>query len=547
MLVLGLTLTAGALLSRRMFYGNDDLLEFTAARTGGLSWSYLSLNVFEHFAPYNRLMHYVVLRFSDLSPDLGLPLVLAPYAALLAAALWLMTELRLSAPRRVAALILIGLSAPMTESAIWFDAGNHILPAIAVTLAICAAHVRGVRTRAARWHVLALALFVLGQLTQERPIFALPLLVLVDVLLLWRDLPWAERLRRLWALRAPLLALTVAAAAIAVALRTYVVIDRLSTPSWAITGRMMLSSLTNYAVPSLVNLPRPAPAGLSGQLVVLGVVALVGLVLALARRGNAGPVLFCAAVFLMYYGFLKLSPLLTQGTLEINAERLNYAVYVTVPAVIALAHLRAPRRARADAPRERAGTRHPRLRRALQVGLCLSLAGYLAGHQQQLPEPAVGGDDRRPRLPRHRSRRCPRLGGPRPHPLPPQRSARHGDVVERAAGAARGPAPADRPALRTARGREPVRVDRRPRRHAPRGPRRRPPPGQGARRRLRSASGGLSRTATVAFPPVSGGALFCSCGIGPPRTSRCSPARTGSPTRCRGWAPSGSPPARTPG
>ena len=87
-----------------MFYGNDDLLEFTAARTGGLSWSYLSLNVFEHFAPYNRLMHYVVLRFSDLSPDLGLPLVLAPYAALLAAALWLMTELRLSAPRRVAAL-----------------------------------------------------------------------------------------------------------------------------------------------------------------------------------------------------------------------------------------------------------------------------------------------------------------------------------------------------------------------------------------------------------------------------------------------------------
>ena len=364
----------------------------------------------------------------------------------------------------------------MTESAIWFDAGNHILPAIAVTLAICAAHVRGVRTRAARWHVLALALFVLGQLTQERPIFALPLLVLVDVLLLWRDLPWAERLRRLWALRAPLLALTVAAAAIAVALRTYVVIDRLSAPSWAITGRMMLSSLTNYAVPSLVNLPRPAPAGLSGQLVVLGVVALVGLVLALARRGNAGPVLFCAAVFLMYYGFLKLSPLLTQGTLEINAERLNYAVYVTVPAVIALAHLRAPRRARADAPvsEPAPGTRGSG--EPLQVSLCLPLAGYLlVTNNSYLNRQWAATTDARAYLDTVRAGAHDwadpgltlfPLNGP--HAMATSWSeplARHEDLL-----------PPIRPALRTARGREPVRVDRRPRRHAPRGPRRRPPP-----------------------------------------------------------------------
>ena len=45
-----------------MYYGNDDLLEFTAARERRSAPGVPVLNVFQHFAPYNRLMHYVVLR-----------------------------------------------------------------------------------------------------------------------------------------------------------------------------------------------------------------------------------------------------------------------------------------------------------------------------------------------------------------------------------------------------------------------------------------------------------------------------------------------------
>jgi hypothetical protein len=373
-----LVAAVGLLLSRRFYYGNDDLLQFAAAREDGLSWPFLSLDVFLHFAPYNRFGHWLVVRFSDLDPTLGLSLVLVNYAALLAACLWLTTELRLSTPRRIVALVLVAFSVPMTESAVWFDAGMHILPAIAVTLAVCAAHVRGVRTAARRWHVLALVLVLIGQLTQERPIFALPLVVLVDVLLLWRAIPWRARLGRLWQLRVPLAALAVAAAAIAVALRTFVVDSSYETPSWSVAVRTMVSALANFAVPSMVNQPLAEPSGFPAELFVLA--GLVGLALVVAYVGehNSGPLLFTAAVFLVYYGFLKFSPLLNEDNITFNAGRLHYAVYATVPAAIALAHLRLRRpgtRGVSGAARRPAAAH--RLRTAVQLTCCLALAGYL--------------------------------------------------------------------------------------------------------------------------------------------------------------------------
>jgi hypothetical protein len=372
-LVVALTAAIGSLLARRFFYGNDDFVQFAAARDG-LSWRLLGLNVFQHFGPYDRFGHWLVFRFTDLSPALGLTLVLANSAALLLAALWLMTELRLSTLRRVAALIAIALTVPTSESGIWFDAGMHILPAIAVSLAICAAHVRGVRSGRTRWHVVATVAFVLGQLIQERPLLALPLLVLVDVFLLWRTLPWRTRLQQLWGLRWPLGVLTLAAALIALALETFVVIGSFTTPSWAVTAQNMLMSLTDYVAPSLVNQPLKEAAPLSTELAVLAGILVVAALVAVARKYNAGPVLFCAAVFLLYYGFLKFSPILVAGHVDDNARRLQYAIYVTVPAIIGLAHIRLPRLpwTRADAP---AWIR--RVRRGLQVACCLGLAGYL--------------------------------------------------------------------------------------------------------------------------------------------------------------------------
>ena len=378
LLVGALVAVLGLVLAPRFYYGNDDLLQFEAAREHGLSWRLLSLNVFQHFGPYNRFGHWLVAD-SGLSPTLGLVLVLINVTALLMACLCLMTELRLSTPRRIVALLLIALSVPLTESAVWFDAAMHILPAIAMTIAVCAAHVRGVRTARRRWHVLALVLFLLGQLTQERPVLALALLVLVDVLLLWRTLPWRTRMARLWQLRWPLAALTVAAAGIAAALRAFVVQDTYSTPDWGVTLQTMSSALTNYVVPSVVNQPRAEPTGPVVELLVLAGLVCGGIVVAWIGRQNAGPVLFAGAVFLLYYGFLKFSPLLDEDTIAVNAERLHNAVYVTVPAIIGFAHLRLTRLP-GSGRRERrpaGGLPRPRLQRGLLVAGSLALAVYL--------------------------------------------------------------------------------------------------------------------------------------------------------------------------
>jgi hypothetical protein len=369
LLDVALVAVAAAMLWQRFYYGNDDLLQFSVARDNGLSWATLSLNVFQHFGPYNRLGHVLVLQNSDLSPLAGLGLVLFNYALLLGACLWLMTELGLPAPRRVTALVLIGLSVTTTETAVWFDAGMHILPAIAVTLGVCAAHVRGVRTGTRRWHTVALFLFLLGQLTQERPVFALPLVVLVDLLLLGRDLPWGTRLRRLWQRRWPLMSLVVAALGIAAALKAFVVVNSYEPPSWTVTGRTMLSALSNYVLPALVNQPLRTPAGTGVEIAVLVGVGVAGVVLGLVRRGNAGPLLFAAATFVLYYGFLKLSPLLNEDTVTVTAQRLHNAVYVAVPSIIGLIHLRLPGALRL--PGEH------RARRGFQIAACLGLVVYL--------------------------------------------------------------------------------------------------------------------------------------------------------------------------
>jgi hypothetical protein len=226
--------------------------------------------------------------------------------------------------------------------------------------------------------VVAFVLFLLGPLTQERPTLALPLLVLVDVLLLWRDLPWATRMRRLWGLRGPLGALTVAAGAVAAALQTYVVVDAYATPGWSVTGRHALMALTEYVVPSLANQRPDEPAGLSTELLMLATIIGVGLLLASAGRYNAGPLLFTAAVFALYYGFLKFSPMLSEASIRDNAERLQNAVYATVPATIALAHLRLTRtpfrRQHGDAPDP---APLPRMGRGLRAAGCVALASFL--------------------------------------------------------------------------------------------------------------------------------------------------------------------------
>lgn len=338
------------LLHDHFFFGNDDLLQFEYGQEHGASWTTASQFVFQHFGPVNRMAHYLVLS-SGLSPTLAFALVSLSFAALLAALIWVTGELGLSLSRRLFVLLGCGLSITMLETAVWFDAGMHIFPALALTWVVVASHLRAVRTGRGRWHGVATVLFALGPLTQERPLFALPLLVGADLLLLWRGQPWAQRWRQLWALRGPIAALAVLGLAAGIGLQAALLVESTTpSPTWALTGMTALVAVAGYVLPSLINLypglPEApgdgAPLSTGVQFTVIVAIVLAGAALARARRGNGSPLAFAAGAVLLYYGFLKFSPILTEPNYLFNAARLNNVVYVTVPVVLALAHLRLP-------------------------------------------------------------------------------------------------------------------------------------------------------------------------------------------------------------
>lgn len=365
------------LLVDRLYFGNDDLLQFAYGQEHGLSQTTAAQFVFQHFAPVNRLAHYLVLDVGGLSPLLAFGLVTVAFTILLAVVAWLTSELGMSLNRRVAALLASGLSVTLFETGGWFDAAMHIFPALAMTYAVVAAHVRAVRTARARWHVVATVLFILGPLTQERPLFALPLVVAVDLLLVWRFLPWRERLRRLWSLRLPLGILIALGLGLALAIRTALLTSLAVQPDWALTLTTMLAAVTGFVLPSLANYypglvtdVNDASISPPVQLGILAAIVVLGLALARLSRGNAGPLLFAAVAICLYYGFLKFSPLLTEADFLFTASRLSNASYVTIPVVIALAHFRLGR-----VPGWLRGVRRQRI---LARGLVAVFGAYLA-------------------------------------------------------------------------------------------------------------------------------------------------------------------------
>ena len=73
------------------------------------------------------------------------------------------------------------------------------------------------------------------------------------------------------------------------------------------------------------------PLGPAGQLGTLLVICLVFAGLIAVNRRNAGPILLFIAVFALYWSFLVFSPMMNDGVIVANAQRLQNGMYVTVP------------------------------------------------------------------------------------------------------------------------------------------------------------------------------------------------------------------------
>ena len=356
----------------------DDLTQFDVANRMGLSSDLLLMNVAQHFGPLNRMAHLLELRVAQLDLTTVAIVVTGLVACLLMATAWLTFELGMSLVRRLLVLAATGTALSVIDSAVWNDASLHIIGALTATYLVLALHLRGIRKGQWIWHVAAVAVFATGLLIQERVGLALPLVVFFDMFLLWRDETIGQRFRRLWAVKWPLLAMTGAAGVAAYWIHANYVAANAPGFSPGPALRTALLALTGYQFPQLVGYQPVTALSSTGQLAALLVILLVFALLIVMNRRNAGPVLLFVATFAMYWGFLVFSPMVNDGVIQANAERVQNAAYVTVPALIAIFSLDGPSKL-AAALRGRASRRATV---AVQAGvICLLvIAMVLAGN-----------------------------------------------------------------------------------------------------------------------------------------------------------------------
>jgi hypothetical protein len=105
-------------------------------------------------------------------------------------------------------------------------------------------------------------------------------------------------------------------------------------------GSTLTVVATGVLFPALVGVLPDALPSVAGQWTVAVLLVGAALLFTSRRRANAGPLAFAALSFLLYYGFLVFSPILLDSNVEWTALRLHNLVYVVVPVLLGLAHLR---------------------------------------------------------------------------------------------------------------------------------------------------------------------------------------------------------------
>ncbi len=334
-------------------YQNDDVWGFGLAHSDGLSWKLITVNGFEHFAPLERVEHWLLLTISPFNVDLGIGAVMLVGAALLLSVAWLTAELGISPRRRVLVLIVGGLAMPILSVASWCARAVYIIPTMAATYAVLAAHARGVRQRSTKYHTLACLFLLIAVGMQERGSIAVILVILMDVFVLARGAAWSERLHRLFRARGPLLVLVAIAATDALIWWIWYRSAQ-ATVSFKTGSEVIGLAFSRYLLPALVGSHDP----LNGPLLwIVGAIVLGGVVTLFRRdRSTLDLLAFFCCTFLLYYFGLAFGPLLVNGVTA-NASQPQYLAYVIFPLIITVALV--PARVLAHRPAPRGDRAHP--------------------------------------------------------------------------------------------------------------------------------------------------------------------------------------------
>jgi hypothetical protein len=199
-------------------YSGDDFQNFGQARDLGLSWTYLKLGIYQHFAPGHRLLDWTIMRWTDL----GWWLALLYSSIGVVAAIWafgiLVRDITGSVRLALGAAAFFGLSVAWIRVVQWWANAAHVVPSLVGVLVCLIGVVRYRRDRSRRALALAAVGYIGGLLFYSKTL----LVVAYAVLLLYVALPSApDRLRAFPALVRRDLPLLVALVAITVG---YVVI-----------------------------------------------------------------------------------------------------------------------------------------------------------------------------------------------------------------------------------------------------------------------------------------------------------------------------------
>ena len=363
--------------TRSSFFFADDWLNLVQARENGLSWEYLQMGYFGHFAPVHRLLDWVWSVKLPLNWDAYLALMVALHATAVAATYVLLRALRCGVVLAAIATAMFASSVVWVRIIQWPASSEHVAWGLSATAVSLAASMLWFRRRSPWLLALAPAAMAAGLLAYEKPVLVLLYVVLLRYLVLAPSLrPGAllAQARSDWPLLAALLGV-VAVYAVFVRAGEYgtvaprpgvgLMLEFLGENWLRGTGSLVIGQ-------GQVDPRDPVPVALViGAQIVLAATIIVSVV---RRRGAWRAWAFLLVSWLVNVGLIGLSRVVTFGTDVGLDPRYNAEMALLLPVAIALA-FRAPTAAdggAAPAPAP-AARRRPTVAPALTIAVAAVL------------------------------------------------------------------------------------------------------------------------------------------------------------------------------
>lgn len=350
------------------YFTADDWLNLSQARQHGMSWDYLTLGYFGHFAPAHRVLDWVWA--VKLQGDWGayLAVMFALYAIAVAAAYTLLRILGCGVVLAAAATTLFASSVVWVRLIQWPASAEHIAWALAATAVSLAAAMLWFQRRSSWLLALAAGAMAAGLLSYEKPVLVVMYVVLLRYFVLAESLqPRAllARARGDWQLLAALGGVALVYTVVVVAGDYSNTSDRVPLGELAeFFGRSWIRGTASLAVGQ--GSPEYADAIPLAWVIIAQALLAVALVVSVRRRSSAWRawafLVICWAVNLGLVGIGRVGAFGPGVGLD---PRYNAEMALLLPVAVALAF----RGVVHEQPRQRAFRAAPLVAGAVAVGL----------------------------------------------------------------------------------------------------------------------------------------------------------------------------------